>query len=178
VSRLENEYSDNQFSELKTEEDAFAATDLILKVRQAFKEVDAKRKERTAPANETIRLINSDYKNILTPLKKIEDELKEKIEEYGNKKIDADLKHLEKMRKTTKDKSLMMPIGLSTIPSALGEIRFRKGYSIKVIDEKKVPKKYFTIDTKLIEKDIDAGDNVKIPGVEIVQTTKAAIYAK
>ena len=178
ISRIQTEYSEvlaKIKKKIKTEEELFIATDLLLKVRMTFNEWDGKRTERTAPANETIRLINEDYFQILKPLEEIEKELKVSIENYANEKIDKDLIELEKLRKKTNDKTLTTPIGLSVIPSSFGEIRFRKNQIVKIIDEKKVPKKYFVIDIKAIEKD---SKTQSIPGVEIMQTSKATVYAK
>lgn len=178
VSNLEDEFSSAP-KDIQTEEDAFEAADLLLKIRKTYKDVDDKRKERTAPVNATIKLINADYGKILLPLSSMEAILKTGLTQYASKRIDTDLKTLEEMRKKTGDSSLIMPIGLSSLPSSFGEVRFRKKAAIKIVDETKVPKKYFVIDIKAIEKDIaDADEALTIPGVEVLQTSSLAIYTK
>lgn len=176
ITRLSEETL-NVPSKIKTEDDLLAATDVILKVRKLFTEIDEKRKARTAPANETIKLINEDYKKFLIPLKEMEDRLRTNIEEFVNAKIQKDLTKLEDMRKETGDKSLMIPIGFQNLPSPSGEVRFRRGYAIKVTDEKKVPKDYWTVDTKKIQQMVDAAEGeIKIPGVEIITVSTTALY--
>lgn len=167
--------------ELVSEIDAIKATDLILKVRKMFTEVEEHRKERTAPANETIKLINEDHKPFLTPLKDLEGKLKTLLEGYATKRVSEDLKRLAEIRTETGDKTLMLPIGLNSIPSANGEVRFRKAFSVIVVDEAKVPRKYktMTIDMKQIQKDVDDAEGIiKIAGIEVVQTSTLALYTK
>lgn len=166
---------------LETEIDAIKATDLILKVRKMYTEIDEHRKERTAPANETIKIINEDYKPFLNPLKDLESKLKGLLEAYASKRVEADSVRLEEVRQETGDKSLMLPVGVSSIPSSNGEVRFRKSLVAVVIDEAKVPKKYksVAIDLKQIQKDVDAADgNIKIPGIELKNESSLALYTK
>lgn len=164
---------------IKTEDDAFAATDLILKIRKMFTDLDEKRKQRTAPANETIKLINEDFKKFLNPLKDAEEKLKGAIEGFAGLRIKEDTAKLEQLRAETGDKSLVIPIGLKSIPSDVGEVRFRKAFNLTVVDEKKVPKKYLTVDLKAMQKDVDATEgDIKIPGVEITPGASIAIYTK
>lgn len=167
--------------ELETELDAIKAADLILKVRKMFTEVDEHRKERTAPANETIKLINEDHKKFLNPLKDLESKLKTLLEKYAAKRVESDLVRLAEVRQETGDKTLMLPVGVNSIPSPNGEVRFRKAFTVVVVDEAKVPRKYKTIvvDMKQLQKDVDDADgDIKIAGVEITQTSTLALYAK
>jgi hypothetical protein len=176
ISRLEEEALTVP-TKLKSEDDLLAATDLILKARKMFTELDGRRKERTAPANETIKLINEDYKKFLEPLQGLEKKLRAAIETYVNDKIESDLIKLEAMRLETGDKTLMIPIGFSKLPSASGEVRFRRTYSVEIVDAAKVPKEYRGIDTKAIERVVDAAEGqIKIPGVRIIPTVSTALY--
>lgn len=176
VHTLEKESVDIP-TEILSEAQAFNAVDLILKIRKQYQIIDDRRKERTAPASETIKLINADYKQLLNPLKDAEDKLKVGIEGYANYRIGEDLAKQDALRKETKDKGLIIPIGLKSIPSSNGDVRFRKSIVGVVVDPAKVPKKYLIIDEKAIQADIDATEgNIKIPGVEIKQVATVAIY--
>jgi DNA repair exonuclease SbcCD ATPase subunit len=166
---------------IETDVDAVKATDLILKVRKMFNEIEERRKERTAPASETVKLINEDYKKFLDPLKELEKKLKGALETYSANKVEKDLQHLETVRQETGDKELMLPVGVGSIPSANGEVRFRESYVATVVDEAKVPRKYKTtvVDMKAIQKDVNDSDgNIVIKGVEIKPASSLALYVK
>lgn len=164
---------------ITTEDELYAATDLILRARKMANEVDEKRKERTAPMNESLSLINADYAIYLHPLQALEKKLKASIEEFANEKINQDLEKLEKIRENSGDNNLMIPIGYSNLPGNFGEVRFRKNHIVTITDETKVPKKYKTVDVKAIQKAIDAVDGeLKIPGVDVKVVSSTAIYLK
>lgn len=164
---------------IKTEKDALSATDLILKVRKMFTQIDDKRTARTGPANETIKLINADYKPVLDTLKSIESKIKGALEGYANMKTEEDLIRLGEVRESTGEKLLDIPVGISMFPSDEGEVRFRKGFKVVITDESKVPRKYkvTTIDMKALQKVVDDNDGVvKIAGIEVKPSTSAALY--
>lgn len=178
ITRLSDEASTIP-EKLESEEDALIATDFILKIRKMFTDLDGKRKERTAPANETIRIINEDYKKYLNPLQEVEKKIKKALEEYADNKIQRDLEKLAEIRKKAKNQSLVIPIGLTQIPSAAGDVRFRKKFLVTITDRKKVPKSYWDVNLDAIQKVVDTNDgNVEIEGIEITQISSAAIYVK
>lgn len=165
--------------EIKSEKQAFAAADLILQVRKMFNEIEEERKKRTSPANETIAIINADFKKFLTPLKDVETKMKNALEAYACHRIEEDLKKLENLQQETGDKTLTIPVGISSLPSEEGEVRFRKSHVAVVVDEKKVPRKYMTVDLKKIQKEVDQNDGeVKIAGIEVKPSSSAALYVK
>lgn len=164
---------------LKSEKDLTDASDLILKVRKMFTAIEAKRKERTAPANETIRLINEDYKKYLKPLKDLESSLKKAIEDYATLQVSKDLTQLAKLQKENKNAEIGLPIGFSNIPSDDGSVRFRKAYRITITDVNKIPDQYKKVDVGLIEAAIEnAEGNISIPGVTFELSQTIALYAK
>lgn len=178
VTKLEEEATTLP-SKIVTEDDAFNASDILLKVRKLFKDIEEKRKERTIPANETIKLINDDYNKYLKPLAETEKKLVALLEDYADARTEADIKKLDIVRRETGDNTLVIPIGLKSIPSAFGEVRFRPGFTITVTDATKVPKKYMTVDVKAIKEAVeDAGGILEIPGVEITRSNSASIYVK
>ena len=67
--------------------------------------------------------------------------------------------------------------GLNKIVCSKGELRFRKSVDIKVTNRNIVPEKYWILDEKKIDKDLDAG--LDIPGVKIKidPIGSVAIYA-
>lgn len=160
------------------ESDALKATDLLLAVRRKYNEIEGRMTERTAPAMETIKLIKDDHKQFLLPLEEMENRLKASLERYGDVRVLEDFQRLEDIRTETNDHTLTMPIGLKVLPSAFGEIRFRRKLRITVIDEAKVPKKYkkLVIDTKAMEEDIQNENLTDMPGVEIAEKSAVSIY--
>lgn len=164
---------------LKSEQDLTDASDLILKVRKMSTSIDAKRKERTAPANETIRLINEDYKKFLKPLQDLEKGLKKAIEDYATLQVSKDLLQLKKLQKENKNAEIGLPIGFSSIPGDDGSVRFRKAYRITITDADKIPDQYRKIDVGLIEAAIETADgNISIPGVTFELSQSIALYTK
>ena len=164
---------------IKTEEEAFEVTDALLAVRKLFNEAEAKRKHYTSPANETIKLINVDFKPITGQLKEWEVQLGALLDVYADVRVEDDEIKQEKMRGDTGDQSLVIPIGVKTLPSVAGEIRFRQAFDVEVHNVDEVPKEYLVVDTKAVEKAIKAADGkIQIPGIAFRASHSHAIYLK
>lgn len=166
---------------ITSEEDAFKATDFILKVRKLFNDVEEKRTGYVAPFNEGIKKINDDFKQLTVPLAEMESAHKAALEKYALSRSLEDKKKLDVLREETGDTTLTIPVGLKNIPGVTGEIRFKKSFDIIITDASLVPERFkvTTVDTKALEAAIkEAEGDVKIPGVEVRESFKSAIYAK
>lgn len=166
-------------SVIETEEDAFMVADALLSVREMFNTVEEKRKSYTAPANETIKRINTDFKPMTDPLKTWEEKLGMMLDVYADTREEADSKKLKVLREQSGDNQLMIPLGIKALPSPSGEIRFRKGFDVIVTDISQVPAQYLTVDLKAVEKAIkDKDGDIEIPGISHRPTHKHAVYLK
>ncbi len=162
---------------ITTEAEAFKVTDALLAVRQMFNQAEEKRKSYTAPANETIKRINVDFKPITGPLKEYEEQLGSMLDVYADVRVEKDEAKQEVMRGETGDQSLIIPIGLKALPSSKGEVRFRKAYDVEVTDKESVPAEYMMVDSKAVEKAIKAAEGViEIPGIVFRASHSHAIY--
>lgn len=164
---------------IESEEDAFLVADALLSIREIFNTVEEKRKSYTAPFNEGVKKINTDFKPMTDPLKEWEGKLGTMLDVYADTREDTDAKKLKKMREETGDQALMIPLGIKALPASSGEIRFRKGYDVVVTDVSAVPSKYLVVDTKAVEKDVKAQDGqIEIPGIAFRPTHTHAVYLK
>lgn len=164
-------------SVIETEEDAFLVADALLSVRNMFNTVEEKRKSYTAPFNDGVKKINTDFKPLTSPLQEWEERLGMMLDVYADSREEEDLKKLKVIREQSGDNTLMIPLGIRVLPSSSGEIRFRKGFDVVVTDVEAVPKKYLMVDVKAVEKDIkDADGDITIPGISHRPTHKHAVY--
>ena len=164
-------------AQIKTDKDVENAAEILISLKTQVDALEAKRKEYTQPAQETIDRINDDFKLLTKPRMTYVTMLKEKIVEYVSiRKKELSSKEKE-LQIELKDRSLVLDNGLNKIVCSTGELRFRKSVDIKVTNRNIVPEKYWILDTKTIEKDLDAG--IDIPGVKIKidPIGSVAIYA-
>ncbi|HCR35577.1 TPA: hypothetical protein DIU22_00830 [Candidatus Woesebacteria bacterium] len=178
LSLVETEVSlAEKAAQIKTDVDVENAAEVLISLKTQVDAIEEKRKEYTQPAQETIDRINDDFKQLTKPRMSYITMLKEKIVEYVSirkKEISSKEKELQI---ELKDRSLVLDNGLNKIVCSTGELRFRKSVDVKVTNRNIVPEKYWILDEKTIEKDLDAG--IEIPGVKIKinPIASVAIYA-
>lgn len=164
---------------IETEEDAFRAAEYLMQARQAFNTVEETRKRYTAPSNAAIKAINDDFNIVTEPLSLIEKKLKPALEAYANKRSELDRVKLRDLRRETGDNKLTMPLGIAKLTSESGDVRFRKDFTVIVVDPSLVPEEYISIDIQRIHADIKHTDgNLHIPGITVEDKHTAAIYIK
>ena len=178
LSLVETEVSlAKKAAQIKTDVDVENAAEVLISLKTQVDAIEEKRKEYTQPAQETIDRINDDFKQLTKPRMSYITMLKEKIVEYVSirkKEISSKEKELQI---ELKDRSLVLDNGLNKIVCSTGELRFRKSVDVKVTNRNIVPEKYWILDEKTSEKDLDAG--IEIPGVKIKinPIASVAIYA-
>jgi hypothetical protein len=117
----------------------------LSKIADLKKAVEDQRTEITKPLNLSLKSINSFFKKFSDPLEVIDKQLRGKVIEFG---------------KTTEEK-------------VFGVIHFRKNQVIKVVDETKVPNKFYSVDMAKIKKAISDGE--EIPGVEVTEENSVSL---
>jgi len=151
--------------EIKTDDDAESAAETLINLKSQVDVLEEKRKSYVQPAQETISRINKDFKQLTEPRNGYVTILKEKLVNYVSGRYKEARTVEKELQKDLKMRSLVLDEGLSKIVTSIGEVRFRKVTDIKVTNRNIVPEKYWTLDLKAIEKDLDDGE--KIPGIKI-----------
>ena len=152
-------------AQIKTDKDVENAAEILISLKTQVDALEAKRKEYTQPAQETIDRINDDFKLLTKPRMTYVTMLKEKIVEYVSMRKKEIVSKEKELQIELKDRSLVLDNGLNKIVCSTGELRFRKSVDIKVTNRNIVPEKYWILDEKKIEKDLD--EVADIPGIKI-----------
>ena len=177
LSLVETEVSlAEKAAQIKTDVDVENAAEVLISLKTQVDAIEEKRKEYTQPAQETIDRINDDFKQLTKPRMSYITMLKEKIVEYVSirkKEISSKEKELQI---ELKDRSLVLDNGLNKIVCSTGELRFRKSVDVKVTNRNIVPEKYWILDEKTIEKDLDAGITILGVKIKINPIGSIAIY--
>ena len=164
-------------AQIKTDKDVENAAEILISLKTQVDALEAKRKEYTQPAQETIDRINDDFKLLTKPRMTYVTMLKEKIVEYVSMRKKEIMSKEKELQIELKDRSLVLDNGLNKIVCSTGELRFRKSVDIKVTNRNIVPEKYWILDEKKIEKDLDEGADIPGVKIKIDPIGTVAIYA-
>lgn len=177
-----------------TTKDMVKASELLGAIKSRIKRIEEIRLTYTKPLNEALKKINSDFKGAMKPLEEMESEIKRAIidfrtEEEKKRRVEEDrLRKIEeeRLRKEAKEKKISakklientpMPIverQPNQIQTSQGVVKARMITKFRIIDESKVPDKYWVIDESLIRQDIRSG-LMQINGVEVYQEEQLAV---
>ena len=164
-------------AQIKTDKDVENAAEILISLQTQVDALEAKRKEYTQPAQETIDRINDDFKLLTKPRMTYVTMLKEKIVEYVSMRKKEIVSKEKELQIELKDRSLVLDNGLNKIVCSTGELRFRKSVDIKVTNRNIVPEKYWILDEKKIEKDLDEGADIPGIKIKIDPIGSVAVYA-
>lgn len=165
---------------IKSDNDLEGAAEVLIHLKMEVDTAEEKRKSYVQPAQETVKRINADFKKITEPRESYITKLKAVVVEYvaGRKK---ELKSKEKeLQKEMSDRTLVLDGGLNKVVCSTGELRFRRGYDFRVTNKNIVPEKFWILDTKALEKYIEAqgAEDASIPGIKVTinEIDSVAIY--
>ena len=164
-------------AQIKTDKDVENAAEILISLKTQVDALEAKRKEYTQPAQETIDRINDDFKLLTKPRMTYVTMLKEKIVEYVSMRKKEIVSKEKELQIELKDRSLVLDNGLNKIVCSTGELRFRKSVDIKVTNRNIVPEKYWILDEKKMEKDLDEGADIPGIKIKIDPIGSVAVYA-
>ena len=164
-------------AQIKTDKDVENAAEILISLKTQVDALEAKRKEYTKPAQETIDRINDDFKLLTKPRMTYVTMLKDKIVEYVSMRKKEIVSKEKELQIELKDRSLVLDNGLNKIVCSTGELRFRKSVDIKVTNRNIVPEKYWILDEKKIEKDLDEGADIPGIKIKIDPIGSVAVYA-
>lgn len=170
--RLVNEMSQAALELVVSSEQSFKQATSIWKQARDFKKtVEAQRKSLCEPERKKITSINDRAKDITEPLDVIENTIKQKIDLYS-KKLEQDRAEFIQQQKEAAEMigvsfDVYVP-ELSTSKRGDGAIAYKKTKkNIEVSDINLIPKKYLTVNMKLVEEDMKAG--MDIPGIKVTE---------
>ena len=162
---------------IKTDSDLTGAVEFLVKVKNRMKELEEERQNYTKPINESLRRLNGRFKELTEPLKTAERGVKDAILVYKREKEEQRLIDQENLRKKNggNENIVIADAVPDIVESKSGEIRTRKTWTFKVIEEKKVPREYMIVDEKKVKAAIREGER-KIKGLEIFQEEDLSTY--
>lgn len=161
------------------------AAKLLLNVKEKIKVVDGKRKEFTAPLNQTVKNINAFFKAPLDDYRVAEQALKLAMAKFHNAREEARKQALLEAQKAaqSQEKSVfvekMEKAADNQAPEAAGT-HTREVMRFEIVDPKLVPRHYCSPDEKKIREAIDVLDantvEITIPGLRIWKETMVVAH--
>jgi len=161
---------------VKTDEDVTKATEFLVQVKNKIDEYEEERQGYTKPLNETLRKLNARFKELTEPLKTaartVNDAILSYREEKEAKRLIEQAKFQKKNGNTDIELSSTLP---DIVESKSGESRVSKHWTFEVVDEKKVPREYLTVNDAKVDEAIKNGVR-EIAGLKIFQKERLSIY--
>lgn len=181
--------ADAEGYKVKKQDDADEINNALIRITAGLKELEKKRTERTGPINESLRIINGDFKRVAGPYQEAKRILTQKLMDYRaeqrRKDREAELEarkeedrrrkiqaaHEEAGHKVEED---ITPVTRPTTFETMDTTKTRKNWTFEVIEKAKMPLEYLVVDETAIRKAIRAADRdeedipvIEIPGVRI-----------
>ena len=145
-------------------------------MKNRLKELEEERQTYTKPINESLSKLNVKFKSLTNPLKEAERGVKDAVLVYRKEKEEHRQIEEAKLQKKNGNENITLPdVVPDIIESKSGEIRTRKTWTFKVIEEKSIPRAYMMIDEKKVKEAIRNGER-KIKGLEIYQEEDLSTY--
>lgn len=147
--------------EVSTELDARTAVSMALKARKCKQQVDASRKEIVKPFFEYHKAINKIVKDLDGTFEQIEEALRQKLNEYNDKRKEQPFENLIDLEIKVED----------------GVLYTQKKWDFNIDDSRLVPPEYMIIDERKIKEAISSGVR-NIPGVSIFEKKELVMKIK
>ncbi len=161
---------------IESTSDLVKATEFLIKIKQKLNSLEKERLEYTSPLNNVLKKINSGFKELIEPLKKTEVAIKEGISKYREQKEIERIEAEKKLQTSTGNNAFVVETTLpDVIESKSGETRTVRRWTFELLDEKKVPREYLTLDSVKINEAIKKGIR-KINGLRIYQKEDISVY--
>ena len=161
---------------IKTNEDLVSAADVRAKVKQKKKEIEDIIDGYVKPAKEIVQLAKNMFDPFLQVCKDAEAEINKKVLDFQLKEEKkAEVKTETVMAKVAEGKMSVEKASekienltpQNTVKGSTGKVQFFIHRDIKIVDEKKIPAKYFKLDLVAVRRDVLSG--IEVPGVEITE---------
>jgi len=160
--------------EIENQADADSVNNSLIIITAGLREVEKKRKERTAPINESLRLINGDFKNVAAPYQEAKRILTQKLMDYraeqrrkDQEAEEAAQREEERRRKIQqahadaghKVKEETAPVVRPASFETRDTTKTRKQTVYKVVDFTKVPPEFCFNDLSKIQQRMSIAEN-------------------
>ncbi len=179
--RLKNVTISASNLKVDSEETFKIITSLYAESKEWEKKIEFTRKQANTPDQDRINHRNDKAKELLVPLKQIQEIAKKKTAQYQL------LLEETKRQEEEKIKESVEMLGLDEMPYLVpaeksqrgdGAIAYTKEVTkFRLVDLSKVPLKYLKIDESMIERDLKLGVN-EIPGIEIFQEKQTTLRTR
>lgn len=167
--------------EIKNEKDFKIVAENLIIAKDKFKKAEEFRKFIVQPLNDQVSKINDRFKEITEPLGKFEKLAKDCIlyfrKESEKSRLNKQEKLEEEWKKKGKKNGEIMPIleeQPTKIRTDVGDLVFKKETEIKIINKKKIPKEYWSVDFKKIKDALK--ENKEIPGIKVELNENVSVY--
>ena len=173
---------------VKTDDDYSKASTVLKWIADTEKKCESRRKFFVDPLNEHVRRVNLFFKNFTEPLNEFRRKIEAKMLEYRaeteRKRQEEEkrlMKQQEKVNKKLEAKG-QEPLPAVAIPQAPkttftgdgGTVTAKKVWAWQVVDEKKIPREWFSLDEKKVNAAVRGGLR-EIPGIKIFQKESLAV---
>lgn len=174
---------------IETEAQLNEASELLRKIKTAYKTVEERRTFVVKPLNDQIRNINGWFKSITEPLVQAEDILKRKVLTFRQEQERirlAEQKRLEEeaakkqaeINKLAEQKGVEAPVlnvpKLAELDKTVNTSTIKKVWTFEVTDLNLIPREYLVVDETKIRNAVREGVR-NIPGVKIFEKDQLAV---
>lgn len=149
---------------VETEDHAVLASEQIKKIKRVWKVIEEKRKEYTAPLNQTLKAINKDFKAMQSPLSEAEKVLKTKILDWEKTRV-------------VEEPADEFEEALDN-PNEIGYAKVRKQWVFRVYNKSEVPLDFLVVDEAKVREHMRLfakGGAQAIPGIKFKQVKNLAV---
>ena len=173
----------SKVSKLESVSEYESCAKILVNLKEQINEAEKERKTIVDPLNGVVKHVNQRFKPYVLARQDLEYHLKALIKDYLEEQRAILVKAAEKEAKAAEKKGakqLAMDIrdraSIAVPVPGNAAVAFRKRWTFKVTDEKKIPREYLCVDEKAITAAIAAGER-DIAGVEIFEDTIVAVSA-
>lgn len=155
------------------------AVTLLSNCNKQLDKITEEKEKITKPLNEALKAERARWKPIETVLTEAVSVVRKKMSAYQTELLAKQREEQEKIAKRVEKGTLKVETGIKKmsevknvdkeIATNEGLVQFREVQTLKITDEKKIPREYLVIDEKSVLEALKAGKNVPGAEVEIVQ---------
>lgn len=162
-----------------TPEEVDQASLFLKKVTDTLRAVETKRLSFTAPLNQSLKEINSTFKQISAPLEEAKSHISKLIIDWRREEQARIVKEEERRRHiqdahAEQGHNVNDPVTMARPDNTIGNASTRKIWRFKITDFSKVPDEFKTINQVAVNMEIRNGKRA-IPGLEIYQEETLAV---
>lgn len=172
---------------IETQEQYDFANDLVSEVKSRAAQLEAKRKERTRPLDETKKLIMADFNEIIEPLVRFEEVVKKQMIDFlraEQKRKDEEQARIDAAALAEAKKNNVSDVVVPIVNEEVRTVRtggatstLKDKWEVTILNPALVPLEYLSPDPKKIQAAVDKGVR-NIPGTKIENVGSLAIRSR